>query len=339
MTVPMMNRQSRRTIMDAIREDEAMSRTVAVRARRALGQFIASAIFVLALCLTATAGRAADQRQFPTPEEAANALLAALEKDDIAALLEIFGPEYQEQLASGDEAQDRANRQQVLAAAREVMQLRADGDSTRTMVIGKQAWPMPIPIVKGAGGWSFDTAAGIDEIIARRIGANELATVANLRAYLEAQAEYAGADRDGDDVLEYAQRINSTRGQKDGLYWEVAEGSVEDVSPFGPFIAERAAYLGDREPGDPFMGYYYRILTRQGANAPGGRYDYIINGNMIAGFAMIAFPAEYGGSGVMTFIVSHTGRIYEKDLGEKTEVAAAGIQEYDLDDTWSEFKD
>ncbi len=316
-----------------------MSWTVTARARRVLGQLIAGVILVLALCLAATIGSAADQRRFPTPEEAADALLAALEHDSTAELLEILGPEYEEQLSSGDDAQDRVNRRQVLAAAREVLQLRVDGDATRTMVIGKQAWPMPIPIVKGEGGWAFDTAAGIDEIVARRIGANELATVANLRAYLEAQAEYAGADRDGDDVLEYAQKIISTPGQKDGLSWDVAEGSDEEVSPFGPFIAERAAYLGDREPGDPFMGYYYRILTRQGANAPGGRYDYIINGNMIAGFAMVAFPAEYGGSGVMTFIVSHTGRVYEKDLGERTEIAAAGIQEYDLDDTWSEFKD
>jgi hypothetical protein len=208
------------------------------------------------------------------------------------------------------------------------------------MVIGREAWPMPIPIVKADTGWHFDVAAGADEIVARRIGANELAAVDNLRAYVEAQVQYAEADRDGDDVLEYAQRINSAPGKKDGLYWEAAAaGSGEEASPFGPFNAEHEAYLSDREAGDPFMGYYYRIVSRQGENAPGGRYDYVINGNMIAGFAMVAWPAEYANSGVMTFIVSQTGKVFQRDLGDGTELGAAAIQVYDPDGSWSEVKE
>lgn len=318
---------------------ETMSRLATVAVARVAGRTMAGMLVIVAACAMATPGQAAEQKSFPTPEAAAKALLTALDKDDTNGLLDIFGREYQEQLFSGDEAQQRVNRQQVLQAAREVMELRVDDETTRTMVIGKQAWPLPIPIVKDAKGWHFDTAAGIDEIVARRIGANELATIANLRAYVEAQTQYASADRDGDDVLEFAQKITSTAGRKDGLYWEVAAGSGEELSPIGPFLADHAAYLGDRQPDDAFMGYYYRILTRQGENAPGGRYDYVINGNMIAGFGMVAFPAEYGNSGVMTFIVSQNGRVYQKDLGEKTEVGAAAIQEYNPDDSWSEVKE
>ncbi len=318
---------------------EALSRAAGMAAAIVAGRALAGVLVIAVVCALAAPVRAADQKAFTTPEAAAKALLTALDKDDTKGLLDIFGREYQEQLFSGDEAQQRVNRQQVLQAARETLQLRADSETTRTMVIGKQAWPLPIPIVKDDKGWHFDTAAGIDEIVARRIGANELATIANLRAYVEAQTQYAGADRDGDDVLEYAQKITSEAGKKDGLYWEVAAGSDDELSPFGPFLADHAAYLGDRQPDDAFMGYYYRILTRQGDNAPGGRYDYVINGNMIAGFGMVAFPAEYGNSGVMAFIVSQNGRVYQKDLGEKTEVGAAAIQEYNPDDSWSEVKE
>jgi hypothetical protein len=215
------------------------------------------------------------------------------------------------------------------------MTLREDNADTRVMVIGKEAWPMPIPIVRDAKGWHFDTAAGADEIIARRIGENELTAIDNLRAYVDAQVQYASEDRDGDDVLEYAQKVNSTAGKKDGLYWETAAGSDEELSPFGPFFGEHAAYLSLENNEDPFMGYYYRIISRQGENAPGGRYDYVINGNMIAGFAMIAWPAEYGSSGIQTFIVSQNGKVFQTDLGDLTAGAATAIQVYDPDDGWA----
>lgn len=300
---------------------------------------VAIALFGAVMGLMSSPALATDPKIFATPEEAAKALLDAAANDDLTAIWGVLGDQFKDELTNDDEAQERENRRRIVAAAKDVLQLRADDEKTRVMVIGKEAWPVPFPIVKGDKGWSFDVAAGADEIIDRRVGANELATIDNLKAYVDAQVQYASADRDGDDVLEYAQRINSSPGKKDGLYWEVAAGSTDEASPFGPFVAEKAAYLADHAPGDPFMGYYYRIVTRQGENAPGGRYDYVINGNMIAGFAMVAWPADYGGTGIMTFIVNQSGRVYQKDLGENTEVGAAAIQDYNPDSSWTEVKD
>jgi len=302
-----------------------------IRARTPIALACASVFAVL--CLVPLPSIAAEPKTFDTPEAAAKALLDAAASDDADAIWAILGDEFRDEMANPDQAQERENRRRVVDAAKESMTLREDDAKTRTMVIGKEAWPMPIPIVKDNKGWHFDTAAGADEIVARRIGENELTTIDNLRAYVEAQVDYASADRDGDDVLEYAQKINSSTGKKDGLYWP--SGAGEEASPFGPLAAERAAYLTDREQGDPFMGYYYRIVTRQGGNAPGGRYDYVINGNMIAGFAMIAWPAEYGSSGIMSFIVNQNGKVYQKDLGDATDAGAAAIQDYDPDDSWS----
>lgn len=299
----------------------------------------AIALFGAVVGLMSPPALATDPKIFATPEEAAQALLDAAANDDLNVIWSVLGDQFKDELTNDDEAQERENRRRIVAGAKEVLQLRADDDKTRVMVIGKDAWPMPIPIVKGDKGWYFDVAAGADEIIDRRVGANELAAIDNLKAYVDAQVQYASADRDGDDVLEYAQKVNSTPGKKDGLYWEVPAGSTDEASPFGPFVAEKAAYLAEHEAGDPFMGYYYRIITRQGENAPGGRYDYVINGNMIGGFAMIAWPADYGNTGIMTFIVNQNGRVYQKDLGEKTEVGAAAIQDYNPDSTWTEVKD
>jgi len=300
---------------------------------RRSGAAVACASALAILCLVSFSSMAAEQKTFDTPEAAAKALLDAAANNDADAIWTILGDEFRDELANPDAAQERENRRRVVEAAKESMTLREDDEKTRTMIIGKEAWPMPIPIVKGDKGWYFDTAAGADEIVARRIGENELTTIANMRAYVDAQVDYASTDRDGDDVLEYAQKINSSTGRKDGLYWPSSTG--EDVSPFGPLAAERAAYLLDREKGDPFMGYYYRIVSRQGEHAPGGRYDYVINGNMIAGFAMIAWPAEYGSSGIMSFIVNQNGKVYQKDLGDETEAGAAAIQDYDPDDSWA----
>lgn len=289
--------------------------------------------------LMALPALATEPKTFATPEEAAQALLDAVASDDMGAIWGVLGDEFRDELTNDDDAQERENRRRIAVGAKDALQLRADDENTRVMVIGREAWPMPIPIVKTDKGWLFDVAEGADEIIARRIGANELAAIDNLNAYVDAQVQYASVDRDGDVVLEYAQKINSAAGQKDGLYWESPAGSEDELSPFGPFVAEKAAYFSDREPGDPFMGYYYRIISRQGENAPGGRYDYVINGNMIAGFAMIAWPAEYGSSGVMTFMINQNGTVYQKDLGETTEVGAAAIQVYDPDGSWSEAKE
>jgi hypothetical protein len=275
----------------------------------------------------------AEPAVFDTPEAAAQALLDALGSGDRATVLNVLGTEFEDELFANEATREQEAYRQVVAAAKEVLQLREDDPKTRVMVIGKNAWPMPIPIVHGDKGWMFDTAAGVDEIVARRVGQNEIETIETLRAYVDAQVQYAGADRDGDDVLEYAQKVISTEGKKDGLFWQVASAD-EEASPFGPFVAEVPAYAKEREAGEPFMGYYYRILTRQGENAPGGRYDYIINGNMIAGFAAVAVPAEYAETGVMTFLVSHQGKIYEKDLGDDTAMLAAAIQDYNPDGSW-----
>jgi hypothetical protein len=298
-------------------------------------------LFLVATLTMVGLGRPAsakDPTVYKTPEAAAQAILDALSKEDHDAILAVLGDEFKDQLFTDEVSRERATYERVVAAAKEAMQLRADDENTRVMVIGKDAWPMPFPIVHDDKGWHFDTGAGIDELLARHVGENELATIATLHAYVDAQVEYAGADRDGDEVLEYSQKWISTPGKKDGLYWQVA--SADDaVSPFGPFIAQLPDYVKDRKPGEPYMGYYYRVLTRQGENPPGGRYDYIINGNMIAGFAAIAVPAEYAETGVMTFVVSQQGKVYQKDLGEDTALAAAAIQEYNPDDTWTLVKE
>jgi hypothetical protein len=204
--------------------------------------------------------------------------------------------------------------------------------------VGPDAWPFPIPLVKGSAGWQFDTAAGLEEILNRRIGRNELDVLRVVRAYVEAQREYASRDRDGDDVLEYAQKITSSPGLTDGLFWSPEVNG--EVSPLGPLVA-RAQTVGyfntafDDIPGPrPFRGYLFRILTRQGKHAPGGKYDYIINGNMIGGFALVAWPVEYGESGVMTFIVNHRGRVYQLNLGEETAKIVRKMDAYNPDETW-----
>ena len=207
-----------------------------------------------------------------------------------------------------------------------------DDKDRKILIIGSEEWPLPFPLVREKRRWRFDTEAGIEEVVNRRVGRNELGAIRNCHAAIDAQVEYASADRDGDEVLEYAQVIISTEGKKDGLYWEAADG--EEASPFGPFIADAKGYLEGRDPGDPFRGYFYKVITRQGTNAPGGRYDYIINGNMIAGFGLIAFPADHGNSGVMTFMCNHQGKVYETDFGPDSDLIAAGIDEYNPDASW-----
>ena len=224
-------------------------------------------IAFLALALAAVApgstALAKDPAVYDTAEAAAQAILDALAKEDRDAILAVLGDKFADELFTDEESRERDNYRRVVAAAGDAMQLRADDENTRVMIIGKDAWPMPIPIVKGVAGWSFDTAAGVDEMVARHIGENELATIETLRAFVDAQTQYASEDRDGDEVLEYAQKLISAEGKKDGLYWQVAS-AADGVSPFGPFIAELPDYVQEREPGEPYMGYYYRILTRQG---------------------------------------------------------------------------
>jgi hypothetical protein len=266
-------------------------------------------------------------------------MIDALEKGSDDAIIDLLGDQHNDELFTDDEAAERENRKLALAAAKEQMTLREDDSNTRTILIGKQEWPVPFPIVHVSAGWSFDTEAGLYELLARRIGADEIAAIKSLRAYVEAQQDYAAIDRDGDQVLEYAQRFISTPGREDGLYWDTPEGSNVPASPLLSFISQQGGYLEGRETGDPVRGYKFRILTRQGEGAPGGRYDYIINGNMIGGFAAIAVPSEYGVTGIMTFIVNQQGTIYQRDLGDDTDLKAAAIQEYDLDESWKPAKE
>jgi hypothetical protein len=195
---------------------------------------------------------------------------------------------------------------------------------------------LPIPLLRQGSNWRFATEQGFEEILNRRIGGNERSAIAVLRAYLDAQSEYASRDRDGDGVLQYAQKIRSTPGKYDGLYWPADATNGEEDSPFGPLIADSASYLAGHKQGDPFRGYHFRILTRQGKSAPGGAYSYVINGRMLAGFAMVAYPNAYGESGVMTFLVSHNGKVYEKNLGKNTNSIAASMTAFDPGAGWKE---
>jgi len=296
---------------------------------------------ILLLVLSAPlALSAADTGQtFATPEEAVSALAAATSAKDTNALRVLFGSAAAD-LQNPDHVQATNDLIEFTTAFNQAQRIVRKSDSKCVLYVGANSWPFPIPIVKKDGQWFFDTEAGKDELLNRRIWDNELSTLETVRAYVEAQREYAAKDRDGDEVLEYAQKIRSTPGTKDGLYWPPELDG--EVSPLGPHAAQAQAQgyfrSGPREQGaqpEPFHGYFFKILTRQGKAAPGGQYDYIINGNMIAGFALVAWPAEYGNTGIMTFMVNQQGRVYQKDLGPKTAKTAAAMKSYDPDKTWT----
>jgi hypothetical protein len=282
------------------------------------------------------ASAAAPQQTFATPEAAVDALVAALKADDDAAMIAIFGEEHRNLVTSSDRAATSATRAKILAAMQTYRVLDEPSKDRRVLVIGDRAWPMPIPIVRTGDRWRFATEEGEDEIINRRIGGNEHNAIVVLRAYLDAQREYAAHDRDDDNVLQYAQKLGSTPGKHDGLYWAADAAKGEEASPFGPLVAEAAPYIKGHAKGDPYRGYHFKILTRQGKSAPGGAYSYIINGRMIAGFAMVAYPAEWGQSGVMTFIVSNNGKVYQKDLGKDSTAVGAKMTTFDPGAGWKE---
>ena len=292
-----------------------------------------SLVLLLALPLAASA---AEQKTFATPDEAVDALLAALKADDDAALLTIFGDKHKSLVVTSDRAANSATRANAVAAMQIYRLLEEQGKDRRVLLIGDQAWPFPIPLVKSGERWRFATEQGENELFNRRIGANERNAITVLQAYLDAQKDYAARDRNGDGVLQYAQRLGSTPGKHDGLYWPADVAKGEEASPFGPLVAESAAYLKGRKASDPYRGYHFRILTRQGKSARGGAYSYVINGRMIAGFAMVAYPDQYGESGVMTFIVSHSGKVFEKDLGRNSAAIGAKLTAFDPGAGWKE---
>lgn len=290
-------------------------------------------VVLLALPL---ATMAADQQTFATAEAAVDALTAALKANDEAALLAIFGNKHMSLVSSGDKAQDAVVRAKAAAMLAAYRALEPRGDNRQILLMGVEAWPSPIPLVRQGAVWRFATEEGEDELINRRVGANELNAIYVLRAYLDAQREYARIDRDGDGVLQYAQKLASAAGKRDGLYWPADAAKGEAASPFGPLVAESAPFRVGHKAGDPYRGYRFRILTRQGKSAAGGAYNYVINGRMIAGFAMIAYPSQYDESGVMTFIVSHNGKIFQKDLGKNTVRTGVAISGFDPGAGWKE---
>ena len=294
---------------------------------------------VLLLLAIPLATFAAEQKTFATPEAAVDAYMAALKANDDAALIAIFGAEHRDLIITPDTAANSATRAKFLAALQAFRVLDVRGPDRRVLLIGDQAWPFPIPLVKDRGAWRFATEDGADEIINRRIGGNERNAIVVLRAYLDAQRQYASRDRDGDGVLQYAQKLGSTPGKHDGLYWPADAAKGEEPSPFGRLVAESAPYLKGHKEGDAFRGYHFKILTRQGKNAPGGAYSYVINGRMIAGFALVAYPARFGDSGVMSFMVSNNGRIYEKDLGKNSTAIGLNMTTFDPGPGWKEIKE
>jgi hypothetical protein len=279
---------------------------------------------------------AAGPRTYPTAEAAAKSLVDTVRGGTLDEVIAIFGPEGKALVASSDEATGRRNREVFTAAAREGWRLVDEGPSTKRLVIGHEAWPFPVPIVKGGAGWQFDTAAGAEEIIARRIGHNELAAIQICRAYVLAQRRYFRQPHDGKPAGRYASQIRSDPGMQNGLYWPVARGQPR--SPIGDLIADAAddprRTATERKEPLPFHGYYFRMLNAQGAHAPGGARDYVVDGAMSRGFGLIAWPSAYDASGVMTFVVNQDGTVFEKDLGRDTGKLASEMTAFDPDASW-----
>ena len=299
-------------------------------------RFFAASLLLLIL---AFAGMAADaavkQKGFASAEEAVKAAIAAVKADDDKEILAIFGPEAKEIIFSGDPVSDKERRERFIHNYDQKNSLSKEGDKM-ILIVGEKDWPFPIPLVKKGEQWFFDTKAGKEEILNRRIGQNELFTIQTVLAIVDAQREYAMKDLDGDGILEYAVKFRSDPGEKNGLYWETKEG--EEPSPLGDLLvkarAEGYTTKGTKDNPVPYHGYYFRMLNKQGKHAQGGAFDYVIKRNQIGGFAVVAYPATYGNSGVMTFVVNHEGVVYEKDLGKSTAKIAKAMTAYDPDKTW-----
>jgi hypothetical protein len=296
---------------------------------------LAAAVILLTGCLpTRCEAQQAGQKTFSSPEEASQALAAAAQSNDEKAMMEILGPAGKQLVSSGDDAEDAQNRANFAQRYQEMHRLLKEPDGTTTLYIGAENWPTPIPLVNSGKAWYFDTEAGKKEILFRRIGRNELSAISVCEQLATAEKEYHSTQHD-----EYARRIFSKQGH-DGLYWKTSEG--EPPSPIGPLVASAVAegYAeGQGGPPVPYRGYYFRILKRQGKSAPGGAKSYIVNDKMTEGFAVVAYPAEYRSSGVMTFIVGEDGAVYQKDLGKNTAAVAKAMKEYDPNSSWQKAED
>jgi hypothetical protein len=271
---------------------------------------------------------------FGTPEEATEALVAAVRNNDAKALGELFGPGMLEQLGSGDPVEDAKERTNFVTAYDAGHSLVAGDSNDLALLVGQDNWPLPIPLVHRDGRWSWDGPAGIQELLLRRIGADELRTIKVMRGYVDAQRDYAATGHDGLPAGLFAQRLNSTPGKQDGLYWETKAG--EPQSPAGPFLAAASTEgYAEKVAAAPYHGYVYRLLTSQGPDAQGGARDYLVDGKLAKGFALLAYPSNYGSSGVMTFIVNQDGEVWQRDLGDDTEKAAQAITQFNPDAGWT----
>ncbi len=305
--------------------------------------FPGAAVMLVAMAVLAVppaiAGETANQMSFSSPLLAVSALAAAVQADDDSELLAILGPEAEDLIFSGDQVADQNGRARFLEIYAEQNRLEQQGSGRTVLLIGSNDYPFPIPLVQQDDTWRFDTAAGREEILNRRIGRNELHTIEVMHAYTAAQREYACMNRNG-GRQEFAQKFASSEGQKDGLYWKAGEN--EAASPFGPLIARapEEGYRGglDEDPPEPFHGYLFKILKAQGQHASGGAFEYVADGKMVLGFALVAYPAKYGASGIMTFIVNQEGVIYQKNLGEDTATVAAAMTSFDPDGTWHKIE-
>jgi hypothetical protein len=301
---------------------------------------VALSMLILACLLVtpiAPAKETAAQQMFPSPDAAASALVAAGKADDMKTLSSILGPDADQVLSSGDPVGDKKAREDFVNRYQEMHRLEYDDQGRVVLYVGANNWPVPIPLVKKNGGWVFDTAAGKEELLSRRVGRNELFTINVLEDLADAQTEYASEARDGENADQFAQKILSDTGKRNGLYWET--GAAQPESPIGPLIASASAegYKKDRGGSPiPFHGYYYKVLTAQGKNAPGGAKNYLVDGKMTKGFAFLAYPAEYRSSGVMTLMINQDEVIVQKDLGPDTSKLASAITEFNPDKTWQE---
>lgn len=292
-------------------------------------------LLLAAALLLVPLAASAQQTTFATPDAAVDALTRALSANDEPALVQLFGEKYREVVATGDGAHDAARRSEAAAALASRRRLEELGADRRILRMGAYDWPFSIPLVRDGAGWRFATEQGVEELLNRRIGANERNAIYVLRAYVDAQREYATRDRNGDGVLEYARRLASSPGRQDGLYWAADAAKGEEESPMGPLVAAAAKELSGHRAGEPYSGYHFRILTSQGPSAPGGAHSYIVNGRMIAGFAAVATPATWGRTGVMTFVVSHNGKLYQRNLGPNP----AAVTRFDPGQGWTEVED
>ena len=301
----------------------------------------AAAVLLMILTFAGMPAEAAvKQKGFASPEDAVKAFVAASKANDDKEIIAIVGSGAKDLLYSGDPVSDKERRKRLLEAYDKKNSLVKDGEKM-VLVMGENDWPYPIPLVKQGDKWIFDTKGGKEEVLNRRIGRNELYTIQTMLAIVDAQREYAAKDKDGDGLLEYAEKFHSDPGKKNGLYWETKTG--EEPSPLGDEVAQARAggyqKMGKTQKPMPFQGYYFRMLRKQGKNAPGGAYDYVVRGNQIGGFAVVAYPAQYRNSGVMTFLVNHDGTVYQKDLGKNTAAKAKAIMQFDPDKTWNKAEE